>query len=343
MIKNDETLTPLTKIRQQLQQYEQTGSKKRLTILIATGSYNPVHPGHFTMFNVAKEHLEKNHDVHVIGGFISPSHQEHVSKKLGSLAMKSDERIHLLNLATEDSDWIQVSSWECTQPSFVHLGIVTESIEQFVRQSLNIDVDAFYLCGSDLALKAEFHVGSRNMKFVCVQRPGSDHQLVQERAEYLEIVEQTSKRIVDALQKIQDANGHFEDMDEELLTDLKTPTVANRVLQTLGLNDEPMEFVKLTQRTLIRKMENEAREKNTLVFMPASIAMPLEAKYKYEFVLVEDWSSDLSSTKVREHMTAKKDLSVLVLYSDMCRVSKGWIKVYHHIRDKYLWSDIAYE
>ncbi len=58
----------------------------------------------------------------------------------------------MAQLAVNDSDWIEVSSWEGSQPFFVDLGAVTRQINEFIvkniEQKYTSDLTVFYLCGA---------------------------------------------------------------------------------------------------------------------------------------------------------------------------------------------------
>lgn len=53
-------------------------------ILLSTGSFSPLHDGHIHMMERAKEILESK-GYSVVGGYLSPSHDEYVSSKDGGL------------------------------------------------------------------------------------------------------------------------------------------------------------------------------------------------------------------------------------------------------------------
>ena len=84
---------------------DEESKEKQRAILLATGSFNPIHTGHVDMMNFAKKELESLGKYTVIGGFMSPSHDSYVSTK-GSY-IGSDDRIEMIKLAVEDSDWIE--------------------------------------------------------------------------------------------------------------------------------------------------------------------------------------------------------------------------------------------
>ena len=54
--------------------------KENPVVLLSTGGFDPIHDGHIYMMEFAKEALEKK-GYHVIGGYLSPSHESYVSTK----------------------------------------------------------------------------------------------------------------------------------------------------------------------------------------------------------------------------------------------------------------------
>src|SRR6185437_6851701 len=51
-------------------------------VLVGTGSFNPVHRMHIQMFELSRRYFERNPFTYVIAGFISPSHDAYVRRKL---------------------------------------------------------------------------------------------------------------------------------------------------------------------------------------------------------------------------------------------------------------------
>ena len=106
---------------------------EELVILLTTGSLNPIHSGHIDMMNFAKKELEsykKNSKKYtVIGGFISPSHDEYVSTKPSYIC--SNDRVKMIKAAVKNSYWIECDEWECKQSGFVDFPQVCE---KFLRK-----------------------------------------------------------------------------------------------------------------------------------------------------------------------------------------------------------------
>ena len=120
------------------------GDKKQeeeLAILLTTGGLNPIHTGHVDMMNFAKQELESqklDKKYTVIGGFMSPSHDEYVRSKTSYI--RSNDRVKMIKLAVKNSPWIECDEWECKQEDFVDFPKVcqkfTEKInsEQFKKK-----------------------------------------------------------------------------------------------------------------------------------------------------------------------------------------------------------------
>lgn len=63
-------------------------------VLISTGSLSPIHLLHVRVLEIAKKELESQDSrIKVIGGFVSPSHDDYTSSKLGSEWIPSEDRL----------------------------------------------------------------------------------------------------------------------------------------------------------------------------------------------------------------------------------------------------------
>ncbi|ELR21798.1 nicotinamide-nucleotide adenylyltransferase/ nicotinate-nucleotide adenylyltransferase, putative [Acanthamoeba castellanii str. Neff] len=133
-------------------------------VLVATGSFCPVHKMHVRMFDIARAHLVSNglytNNVlqttkqNVVGGFLSPSHDVHVQAKLGERYISGLDRVKMCELAVADSEWLAVSSWECSQPHFVSFDQVTQNIQEYLNQQMpQYRWRCFFLCGADLVYR----------------------------------------------------------------------------------------------------------------------------------------------------------------------------------------------
>uniref|UniRef100_A0A0A9WRE7 Nicotinamide-nucleotide adenylyltransferase n=2 Tax=Lygus hesperus TaxID=30085 RepID=A0A0A9WRE7_LYGHE len=99
-------------------------------ILLACGSFNPPTFMHLRMFELARDHLNRLGRYQVIGGIISPVHDNYGKKEL----ISSTHRVALIRLALQDSDWIFLSDWEVNQSSWVR----TRQVLQYHQNKLNM-------------------------------------------------------------------------------------------------------------------------------------------------------------------------------------------------------------
>jgi len=175
--------TPTSKLLNQLSRVlatTPTTPASKYIILIQTGSHSPIHLVHLRVFIRAREHIEKTMPgTHVIAGYISPSHDTYVFKKLGREAILAHDRLAMVRLATSSSDWIDVDSWESSSPDdFVDFPGVALHLQDRLRSadwaSLGIakeQVEVWYLGGADVFLRVGVQgLLSRGIRPVCVFR-----------------------------------------------------------------------------------------------------------------------------------------------------------------------------
>jgi nicotinic acid mononucleotide adenylyltransferase len=86
------------------------GAAQRPAFLVLPGSFNPVHTQHVRALEVARDAMAKQ-GWHVIGGFLAPSDDDYVRRKLGPEAWPAERRLALCRLAVADSSWIDVAPW----------------------------------------------------------------------------------------------------------------------------------------------------------------------------------------------------------------------------------------
>lgn len=110
---HSESTTDLSKIRFNLQNSPENAEN---VVLIKTGSLNPVHRSHISNLIKTKKYLENVHHLNVIGGFISPTHDEYVEGKLGHELIPGRLRIEMCEKAIEEENqqhWLAVDKAEC--------------------------------------------------------------------------------------------------------------------------------------------------------------------------------------------------------------------------------------
>jgi len=128
------------------------GSSSELRFLVLSGSFNPIHQGHFRLLDAARAWC--NHQgVRIIAGFLAPSSDDYVSAKLGGQALPLDRRIGLCAEASAGSDWIDV--WGSGQMSGFR--VCREILEQLQGDCVDLlagrSLAGIEVMGSDVAIR----------------------------------------------------------------------------------------------------------------------------------------------------------------------------------------------
>eukprot|EP01106_Pelomyxa_sp_JSP_P006598 TRINITY_DN2063_c0_g1_i3.p1 TRINITY_DN2063_c0_g1~~TRINITY_DN2063_c0_g1_i3.p1 ORF type:complete len:225 (+),score=30.12 TRINITY_DN2063_c0_g1_i3:277-951(+) len=127
-------LTPLEPLAAQLAAQKQQAGRTR-AVLVATGSFSPIHRMHIVQFEMARTFLASCHAVDVILGYISPSHDSYLRGKLGEEAIPYEDRVEMCKLAikdhftqnpTNDGFTIVVDQWEGHQAFFIDFPDVSD-------------------------------------------------------------------------------------------------------------------------------------------------------------------------------------------------------------------------
>lgn len=123
-------------------------------VLLSTGAFCPIHAGHIEMMTIAKNTVEAN-GYQVLGGYLSPGHDEYISQKTGERAIPIQQRIALIQKAIEasaESDWLMLDPWEGLFCSVaVNFTDVIERLETYLEKHLGQKISVFYVCGGDNA------------------------------------------------------------------------------------------------------------------------------------------------------------------------------------------------
>lgn len=106
-------------------------------VLLACGSFNPITNMHLRMFELARDHLEDTGQYRVVRGIISPVSDGYNKKGL----IEASHRLEMARLATENSDWITVDSWESLQPEWVETAkVLRHHYEELATSEQSTDV-----------------------------------------------------------------------------------------------------------------------------------------------------------------------------------------------------------
>lgn len=118
-------------------------------VLLSTGAFSPIHNGHISMMEAAKERLEKD-GFNVVGGYLSPSHDDYVStKKYGDAKMSASHRVHLCQLAVLNSKWLMVDPWESLYlKTDINFTDVLLRLQSYLNKYFD-NIEVWYVCGAD--------------------------------------------------------------------------------------------------------------------------------------------------------------------------------------------------
>ncbi|XP_019495339.1 PREDICTED: nicotinamide/nicotinic acid mononucleotide adenylyltransferase 1 [Hipposideros armiger] len=100
---------------QQLETLSMENSEKTDVVLLACGSFNPITNMHLRLFELAKDYMNGTGKYRVIKGIISPVCDAYKKKGL----ISAHHRIIMAELATKNSEWVEVDTWESLQKDWV--------------------------------------------------------------------------------------------------------------------------------------------------------------------------------------------------------------------------------
>ena len=140
--------TPLAKIRNAIQRHGHA-PLSRMAVLVTSGAFCPIHTGHLEMMASAKREAERRGWV-VVGGFFAPDHDGYVVVKCGEQALSAADRVHLAQVATEESEWLAVDPWAALYlDRAVNYTDIVRRLSRYLRCHLNQELDVLFVCGGD--------------------------------------------------------------------------------------------------------------------------------------------------------------------------------------------------
>ena len=183
----DWLLTPVDKIATKLAKVERSPAKpgEYLTVLLTTGSFNPVHEGHIEMMEIAKREMESRGAI-VLGGYLCPSHDSYVSVKCGADALPGAHRLRLCETSIFDSDWLMADGFGVHGTDReLNFSDVISRLEAYLSQHVRSHrpIRVVYVFGADCARFT--HTFLARGDCVCVPRPGSEAALAKYAADPL--------------------------------------------------------------------------------------------------------------------------------------------------------------
>ncbi|XP_040580377.1 uncharacterized protein Nmnat [Lepeophtheirus salmonis] len=164
-------------------------------ILLSAGSFNPPTHMHLRMFEIAKDFLHQNEKFHVLGGIMSPVHNDYKKESLSEA--NSTHRNAMVNLCIKKNPFLKLSTYETSQDSWTRLKIVLEEHKRLLLSSsqkqapswmperfcLKEPFQILFLCGADLLesfsvpglwLDDDVEVIVKDFGLVVISREGSN-------------------------------------------------------------------------------------------------------------------------------------------------------------------------
>ncbi|MBK7839805.1 MAG: hypothetical protein IPJ49_19460 [Candidatus Obscuribacter sp.] len=170
-------MTPLHKIINRSINKDLT-NQKRMAVLLTTGGFAPVHYGHLEMMEIARRTLE-HEGVLVLGGYLSPGHDDYVQPKCQGLALDALHRLRLCQEAVSESNWLMACGWEALGTErMVNFTDVIIRLQSYLKTHLPFSdkvkdkLEVTYVFGSDNARFASTFVAGHSC--VCVLRPEAE-------------------------------------------------------------------------------------------------------------------------------------------------------------------------
>ena len=108
---------------------------KPLAVLLSTGAMNPIHYGHVAVLDAARAAVEAR-GYHVLGGFLSPTHDAYVGPKCAHANVRhfpGAARVSLVDGMLRGSTWLRTARWEVAQAGFEDFPQVTRACARALK------------------------------------------------------------------------------------------------------------------------------------------------------------------------------------------------------------------
>ncbi len=177
---------PCTKVQQQVyaavaeRDATSAAAHLELWVLVLSGSFNPVHCMHTATFEMVRHKLLQRSTAAVlkrlVGGFLAPSSDAYVCKKLGSDAMPLKHRNALCELASSPFSYMDVLPWGIARASKVveettqRLRHLSDTLVPPHTSAASLTWVCREICGADHACK--YSLWNDDQMRVCLCRPG---------------------------------------------------------------------------------------------------------------------------------------------------------------------------
>ncbi len=149
-------------------------------VLLSTGGFFPVHDGHLAMMRAARERAAAA-GWWVVGGYLSPAHDEYIARKCGAVPIGVSQRLARAEAAVQADgcaddparDWLSIDPWEAlARRVAVNFTDVTARLQAYLRAQIRPDIEVAFVAGGD---NARFALAfAPHGRCIVVDRPGSE-------------------------------------------------------------------------------------------------------------------------------------------------------------------------
>jgi len=138
-----------------------------LIILIESGALAPPHRMHIGLMEKVKKFFENNKNKKVIGGYIIPSSDKYIRRKLKQDFIPLKHRVNITKILIKNSNWLECLDWDMAYGEEIKI-----CIDKILRQKLpNYKIKSYLVFGIDFYIRTKIKLISEQ---VCIYRPGYD-------------------------------------------------------------------------------------------------------------------------------------------------------------------------
>lgn len=138
-----------------------------LIILIESGALAPPHRMHIGLMEKVKNFFENDKNKKVIGGFIIPSSDNYIRRKLKQDFIPLKHRVNITKILIKNSNWLECLDWDMAYGEEIKI-----CIDKILRQKLpNYNIKSYLVFGIDFYIRTKIKLKSEQ---VCIYRPGYD-------------------------------------------------------------------------------------------------------------------------------------------------------------------------
>uniref|UniRef100_F6TI31 Nicotinamide/nicotinic acid mononucleotide adenylyltransferase 1 n=1 Tax=Equus caballus TaxID=9796 RepID=F6TI31_HORSE len=256
-------------------------SEKTELVLLACGSFNPITNMHLRLFELAKDYMNGTGKYKVIKGIISPVGDAYKKKGL----ISAHHRVFMAQLATKNSEWVEVDTWESLQKEWVE----TAKVLRIWITSATCCKDLWEMCLGHHQEKLEASSCGNEQGSPVLERPGRKRKWAEQRQDFSQ--KKSLEPKTKGVPKVKLLCG------ADLLESFGVPN--------LWKSEDITQIVRDYGLICITRAGNDAQK-----FIYESDVL---WKYQNNIHLVNEWiTNDISSTKIRQALRRGQSIRYLV-------------------------------